>query len=138
MRKYQIGIFLLADILRQASLNNWIWWFHWTLKVVCIAPHRRCAMTNRDNESWCDRLRAITSMQNKNCGGSGLRLLYDNDTPLMGPKIEGVSPECFTNHENWWFQLEILLVFLSIKVCVSSIYSVRVFLLAEMPARKRR
>lgn len=78
----------------------------------CIAPRRRCAMTNRDKRrwdrfvciksaSWCDRLRAITFMQNKNCGGSGLRLLYNNDTPLMGPMIEGASPECSADHRNW-------------------------------------
>ena len=54
-----------------------------------------------DGSSWCERLAAITSMQNKNRGGSGLRLPYDNDTPLMGPKIEGASPECSANHRNW-------------------------------------
>lgn len=44
---------------------------------------------------------AITSMQDKDYGGLGLRLLHNNDTPLMGPKIEGASPECSANHRDW-------------------------------------
>lgn len=62
-------------------------------KQIRIAPHRRYAETgySREREYPCKK---------RNRGGSGLRLLHNNDTPQMGPKKEGASPEWVTNHNH--------------------------------------
>ena len=101
--------------------ENWIRWFRRTSKA---ATH--CAETQIRHDRFIPWAR--TSMQNRNCGGSGLRLLYDNDTPRMGPMIEGASPECTANHSDRWFQLE-KSVTLSMRA-----YPEGMLLLAEMPS----